>query len=241
MFSAAVALGVSASAANAEQMLSVDGVEYPLSVLTANCQSMSDNPQAMIACFNALSAMMEGKPAEAVQDTVSVTQALDDLRAVAQYQDSETGLGIAGADCTIRIVYFGNYFHVSRRNVSAIDLYSAQFDASKLNYDQIAPVSGAQVPLYRASMDVGATAIMSGGVGLESAQHAFSPKSARLSMGAYANEVAGQLASTKTQAFDFVLVHPKRSQASTQIWNAFETFVKACRGSQPSWLVPKTN
>ena len=234
------ALGVSATDVRAQDMVTVDGVEYPLAQLTANCQSMREDPPAMIACFNALSALMEGKPAETQQDTASVTKALEDLRALAQYQDNDSGLFISGTDCTIQVTYFGNYFHISRRNVSAIDLYSALFDASNLKFDQITGVPGAQVPLSRGQLDVGATASIRGGMALESSQHNFPAKSARLSMVDYAREVVGHLPATQAQTFDFVLVHPARSQASSEIWNAFKVFVTACRGSGPSWA-PKTN
>ena len=232
---------VSASDAQAEEMVNVDGVEYPLSLLTANCQSMSGDPQAMIACFNDLSALMEGN-SDVQEDTVSVAQALDDLRAVAQYQNDETGLSILGSDCGVHIVYYGNFFHISRRNVSSIDLVSAQFDASKLQYDQIAGVQGAQMPLSRGLMDVGAAAKMRGGAALESAQHNFPAKSARLSMSEYAAQVVNQLPVTEGQAFNFVLVHPARSQASADIWSAFEVFVNACSSKKPEWaFTPRTN
>lgn len=245
MFGAAMALGtlgVSTTDVRAERMVNVDGVEYPLSKLTENCQSMSNDPQAMIDCFNALAAHIEGKPAETQVDTASVGQALETLRNVAQFQNNDTGLSIAGSDCTIEVVYFGNYFHVSRRNVSTLDLFVATFDAASVQYDQISSVSGAQVALSRVAMGAGASATVRGGVALESAQLNFPAKSARLSMADYAREVAAHLPANNAQTFDFVLVHPARQQASADIWNAFKEFVTACQGSTstPSWL-PKTN
>ena len=242
MFCATVALsalGVSATDAKAEVMVNVDGVEYPLSVLTANCQSMSNDPTAMIGCFNALSALMDGTSG-AQEETISPAQALDNLRSVAQYQDAETGLLIAGSDCNVQLVYYGNYFHISRRNVSSIDLFSARFDAANLKYEQVSQVSGGQLPLARAAMNASATATVSGGVALESVQHNFSPKSAKLSMSEYATQVVSELPPRNGQTFDFVLVHPERSQASNEIWDAFKVFVNACSSARPSWA-PKTN
>ena len=79
-------------------------------------------------------------------------------------------------------------------------------------------------------MDDGFTAATWGGEALESTQHNFSPKSARTTIDAYADEVVGQLPAREDQAFDFVLVHPQRSDASADIWTAFEAYVAACRG-----------
>lgn len=229
-------LGVSAADVRAEETVLVDGVEYPLSILTANCQSMSDNPQAMIDCFNKLSALMEGKSADAQENTVPVAEALESLRAVAQFQNDDTGLSITGSECNIQVVYFGNYFHVSRRNVSTIDLFSAEFDAAQLQYDQITGVPGAQVPLSRGVMNVGAKATVRGGIGMDSAKSKFPSKSARQSMAEYAGEVVGHLPTTENQTFDFVLVHPARNNASTEIWDAFKVYVDACSATTPAWL-----
>ncbi|MDA9865538.1 hypothetical protein N9C96_02565 [bacterium] len=225
-----LSLGVSASAVYAEQMLSVDGVEYPLSTLMNNCQSMTDNPGAQVACFGALSQLLEQQAAGTQTDSASVTQSLDALRAVAEYQDDETGLYIEGSDCRIRIVYFDNYYHLSRRNISSLDVYSAEFDASKIDYGTIASVSGAQAPLSKGSMFVGTTAAMRGGVALESSKNNFPARSPRTSLDDYAKEVVAQLPARDDQAVEFVLVHPARNQASADIWNAFEAFVNDCSG-----------
>lgn len=306
MIGIAASLGVSANKAQAEETVTYQGQVYPLSILTENCNSKADDPQAMIACFNALSQLIEqqsGAPQvadvqEDVQDAgqqeaarqkaeqleaerqeaarqeaerqeaerreaalkeaeqleaerleaarlkaqqqaeqleaerqrklASVPKALEDLRAVAQYQDNDSGLSIVGTDCNIRIVYFGNYYHLSRRNVSTLDLFSAEFDASKLKYDQIADVPGAQVPVLRGVMVDGATAATRGGMGIDSELHNFEPKSARSTLDAYAGQVVSQLAPSEQQTFDFVLVHPARAQTNVDIRSAFETFASAC-------------
>jgi hypothetical protein len=225
----AMSIGALASDVMAYQILTVDGEEYLLSSLLENCQRITGDPEAQMDCISAISQLLAAKSGEAQETAVSVTQALDALRAVAQYQDDESGLSITGSDCSIHIVYFNNYFHISRRNISTIDLFSAQFDASKLQYDQIVEVQGAQAPLLQGFMAPGTNATMRGGVALESAQHNFSPRSPRTTMDVYANEVVSQLPAKEDQTFDFVLIHPKRSQASADIWSAFETVVKACK------------
>jgi hypothetical protein len=83
-------------------------------------------------------------------------------------------------------------------------------------------------------MASGTNAAIRGGVALESAQNNFEPRSARTTIDVYANEVVTQLPAREDQAFDFVLIHPQRSQASAEIWTAFETFVNACSKSPPS-------
>ena len=225
----ALSLGTMASPAKAETKVTVDGAEYELSALMEDCRSMSGAPEAQIACFTKLSELLEKQGGEAEARSISVPEALDALRAVAQYQDDGSGLSIVGNDCNIRIVYFNNYFHLSRRNVSMIDLFSAQFDASKLQYDRTAEVRGAQAPLLSGLMEAGATATTAGGVALESTVQNFAPKSARASIFTYANEVVSQLTASQDQAFDFVLVHPERHKRSAEIWSAFETFATACR------------
>jgi len=314
-FGMAVSLGVSPSDAQAEQTVTFEGQVYPLSILTENCNSKADDPQAMIACFNNLSELIEQQSstpeqaeaatpsetqssetadaeqqeadrlaaerreaerlaaekleaerleaerqeierqkaelaaerleaerqkaeqlkaeqleAERQRNLVAVPQALEDLRTVAQYQDAETGLSITGTDCNIRIVYFGNYYHLSRRNVSTLDLFSAEFDASKLQYDKLSDVTGGQVPVLRGVMADGATAVTSGGVGMDSALHNFDPKSARSTLDDYASQVVSQLPPNENQTFDFVLVHPARGQVANDIRGAFETFARACKG-----------
>lgn len=230
MRSFALWLGVLASNAQADQVITVDGKDYFLSFLTANCQSITNDPAAQIACFGAISELLEEQSGGVQESKISVTEALDALRAVAQYQDDESGLSIAGSDCNIHLVYFNNYFHISRRNISTIDLFSAQFDASNLQYDQIVQVQDAQSPVSKGFMAPGVTAVMHGGVALESAQHNFSPRSPRTTLDVYANEVVGELQGIQSQEFDFVLVHPQKSQASADIWSAFATFVDACKG-----------
>lgn len=225
----AMSLGILTSAVQAEQMLTIDGTEYPLSALMLTCQSMINRPEDQIACFSNLTRLLDQQSGTEQKETASVSQALESLRAVAEYQDNESGLSIAGADCKVQIVYFNNYFHISRRNISTIDLFSAQFDASKLQYDKLTAVQGAQAPLTRGLMDAGAIAAMRGGVALESSQHNFAPISPRMTIDDYANEVVGQLPVREDQAVEFVLIHPQRSQTSADIWGAFEAFVKACK------------
>jgi hypothetical protein len=229
MYGISLSLGTLASDVLADQILTVDGEDYLLSSLLENCQSITDDPAAQITCFSTISGLLEEQSDAEPENAVSVPEALDALRAVAQYQDDETGLSIAGADCNIHIVYFNNYFHISRRNISSIDLFSAQFDASKLQHDQTVQVQSAQAPLAKGFMETGTTAATRGGVSLESMQHNFAPRSPRTTLDVYATEVVSQLQAREDQAFDFVLVHPKRSQASADIWNAFETVVNACK------------
>lgn len=225
----AMSLGVLATNAKADQIINVDGEDYFLSHLTENCQSITGDPAAQIACFSALSRLLEEQSGEVQENGEAVIQALDALRAVSQYQDDDSGLSIVGADCNVHIVYFNNYFHISRRNVSSIDLFSAQFDASKFQYDQIVQAQGGQVPLSKGVMADGTNAAMRGGAALESTLDNFEPRSPGTTLDVYANEVVSQLPAREAAAFDFVLVHPQRSQASADIWSAFEDFVNACQ------------
>lgn len=222
-----LSLGAFANDAKAEAMVTVEGKEYKLSTLMENCKRITA-AETQIACFNALSQLLEKQSAGGTENSESVSQALENFRAVAQYLDRDSGLSITGTNCSIQVVYFNNYFHISRRNVSTIDVYSADFDASQLHYDQTMQAQGAPALLTKGVMDAGAVATMTGGLGLESNEHKFAPKSARTEIHAYANEVVTQLPVTESQTFDFVLVHPARSQESDQIWSAFETFVDAC-------------
>ncbi len=224
----AMSLGVLASTAKADQILNIDGEDYPLSTLLENCQSITDDPAAQIACVSSLSQLLAEQSSAAQENDVAVAPALDALRAVAEYQDDGSGLSIAGSDCNIHMIYYNNYFHISRRNISSIDLFSAQFDASKLQYDQIVQVQGAQAPLLTGVMDVGTNATVRGGIALESALDNFEPRSPRTTMDAYANEVVGQLQAREEQSFSFVLIHPQKTQASAEIWSAFEAFVSLC-------------
>lgn len=229
MSSLAMSLSIVASDAMAEITLKVDGQDYTLSALMENCQSLADDPSAQIACFSAVSKLVEDQAGAVQQNVVSVPDALEALRDLAEYEDELTGLSIAGTGCKVEILYYNNYFHISRRNVSSIDLYSATFDASKLQYDEVSEVRGAQAPLYTGVLDDGSTAKMLGGVALESSQLNFEPKSARMSIGDYAVEVADQLETNEGEEFDFVLVHPAKEKSNAKIWSAFETFVEACK------------
>lgn len=203
--------------------------ELDLTTMMENCRTMTGAPEAQIACFNAVSELLKKQAGEAQEETTSIPEALDALRSAAEVETAETGLTITGADCNIHILYFNNYFHISRRNVSTIDLFSAQFDAADLDYDQSANRAGSQPPLSRGVMASG-TAKVSGGVALDSKQNKFDSKSARASIADYAQEVATQLPARDDQSFDFVLVHPDRLQASNDIWTSFEAYVKACNG-----------
>lgn len=225
----AISLSIVASDARAELTLNIDGQDYSLSALMENCQSLAADPAAQIACFSAVSKLVEDQANQGQERVVSVPESLEALRSVAQYQNDETGLVIAGSECRIQVLYYNNYFHISRRNVSSIDLFSAAFDVSQFQYDQMTEVQGAQLPLIKGKMDAGAAAAMRGGVALESSQNNFAPKSSRTSIGEYAIEVADQLAPKEGQEFDFVLVHPDRRQSSAEIWGAFKTFVEACK------------
>ncbi len=237
----AMSLGILASNVMADQILTVDGEDYLLSALMENCQSITDSPEAQMACFGAVSRLLEEQSDAAPETDVSVSETLNALRAVAQYLDEDSGLAISGSDCNVHIVYFNNYFHISRRNISSIDLFSAQFNASKLQFDQTVQVQGAQAPLLKGVMAAGANASVRGGVALESSQLNFSPRSPGTSIDVYANQVVNQLPPSDVQEFDFVLVHPQKSQASAEIWSAFEAFVDVCRQSPPSWSAPNAD
>ena len=227
MWGVALSLGALASSAQADQIVTVDGEDYFLSHLMANCQSITDDPEAQIACFGAISQLLEEQSDEVQQSDVSIPEKLEALRTVAQYQDDETGLSIVGADCNVHIVYFNNYFHISRRNISELDLFSASFAASKLSLDQ---TRQAQAPFAKGVMETGSNAVIRGGIALDSGRDNFEPRSPRSTLAAYANEVVGQLQPREAQEFDFVLVHPNRSQNSAEIWTAFEAYVDACNG-----------
>ena len=223
-----MSFGTMTSVSSAQQTLKVDGADVPLATLMENCQSITGDPAAQIACFGAVTKLLEEQAGQQQEEIVSVPQALESLRTVAQYQNDESGLTINGSDCSIQIVYFNNYFHLSRRNISSIDLFSAEFDVSQLQFDTLTEVQGGQAPLIQASMAAGVNATVRGGVALESSQRNFAPRSPRTSLDAYANEVIGQLPANQSQTFQFVLVHPQLSQSRADIWDAFGIFVKAC-------------
>ncbi len=226
----AMSFSMIANDAKSEITLSVDGQDYTLSALMERCQTLANDPAAQIACFGTVSKLVEAQAASEPESAISVSESLEAFRAAAQYQTEDTGLVISGAECRIQILYYNNYFHISRRNVSSIDLFSAAFDASQLHHDQISEIRGAQAPLVSGQLADGAVASTVGGIALESAQYNFAPKSARTSIGDYAAEVATQLATDQRGAVEFVLVHPARSKASGEIWGAFETYLKACNG-----------
>lgn len=225
----ALSLAALASTAMADPILNVDGEDYLLSTLLKNCQIGYEDPEAQIACVNAVSQLLEEQNGGGEENNATVGEALDALRAVAQYQDDESGLIITGSFCSVQILYFNNYFHISRRNISSLDLFSAQFNASKLQFDQTVAVQGAQAPLLKGMMEPGATAEMRGGVAMESMANNFEPRSPRTTMDVYATEVASQLPVIEDQDFDFVLIHPERSQEGAEIMGAFEAFVAACK------------
>lgn len=226
----ALSLGIMATHAQADQIVSVDGEDYLLSDLTKNCQNITGDPAAQIACFSALSQLIEGAPAETPDNTEAVQAAFEALRTLALYQDDESGLVITGSDCNVQIVYVANYFHISRRNISSVDLFTASFDASKVQFEQTLQIQGGQAPLLRVTLEPGAVGLMGGGVALESGPGSFEARAPGVPLADYANEVVGQLQMREGQTVDFVLIHPQRSNSGPDIWAAFETFVKTCRG-----------
>lgn len=228
-----------ASAATADKVVTIDGVDYFLSHLTENCRSIKNDPAAQIACFNSLAQYLEKPSEESQVSDESIVQALEDLRTVAQYQDNDSGLLIAGSGCKIRTVYFDNYFHISRRNISAIDVFSAEFDLSKMEYKKTSRVEGSATML-NGVMESGANATVRGGASLESTQHNFAPRSPGASIDAYATEVVNQLPASEDQTFQFGLFHPQRIQASSEIWNAFVAFADVCKAKHTS-TGPKIN
>lgn len=225
-----VSLGFMASSATAQQMITIDGKEYPLATLMTTCQQMTDDPTKQVACFNDLAKLMAEQSGDGQKAQVSVPDALAALRDIAQYQDDDSGLHIDGADCNIEVTYYNNYYHISRRNISALDLFTAKFDASKFQYDQLTQVAGAAAPLAKGVLEAGTTASTRGGVELDSAKLKFAPKSPRTSLEDYAAEVIQQLPANENGTFEFVLVHPQHQDAGADIWAAFETLVGACQG-----------
>jgi len=229
---AVVALVGFAETAKAAYSLNVNGSEYPLVALMENCSRADGGDQAKLKCFAALTKLLKDQSGEAQtggETNVPVNQAFDNLKSVAEYQDGQSGLSITGDSCNIRIVYYGNYYHVSRRNISTIDLIAAEFDASAMNYQQTAPVQGATMSWSRGLLLAGETAVSKGGTALESAVNGFDPKGPSANLADYANYVVEQLPPAESQNFDFVLVHPNRAEASAEIWSAFKTFVSACQ------------
>ena len=225
-----VSLGLMANSATAQQMINIDGKDYPLSDLMATCQQITDDASKQVACFNDLAKLMAEQSGGTQKAQVSVPDALAALQEIAQYQDDDSGLVIAGTDCNIEVTYYGNYYHLSRRNISTLDLFTAKFDASKFQYDQLSQGQSGAASLAKGVLEAGATASTRGGVELDSAKLKFAPKSPRATLDAYASEVVAQLPEKANETFEFVLVHPKNQDASADIWGAFETFVGACKG-----------
>ena len=224
-----LSLGILSAPAYAEVMVTVDGEEIAFSVLMETCKSMTGDAEAKLACFNSLSAHIDNQTDATPEDTELVAQTFENLQAVAQYHSDETGLSITGTDCSVTFSYFANYFHTSRRNVSTIDIFSVEFDASQIQSDQINEIRGGQTPLFSGLMSDNGTAVIRGGAAMDSAEHDFAPKSARMTLDAYADTVLDQLPAKEDQAFEFVLVHPNRSAASADILAAFTDFVAACQ------------
>lgn len=224
----AIALGVWSSNASAEVYLTIDGNDYTLTALMENCQAMAGDPAAQVACFNAVSVLLEQQTAEPEPTAfASVPDALEALRAVAQFQDDNSGLIILAEACTAQIVYYANYFHISRRNLSSIDLFSVRLDMSRVDIGQTTAGAGL---LSKGVMVPGAVAATIGSEAIESGQNNFAPKSARMTLPEYAIEVTNQLTPRESATFDFALVHPAKRQSSTQIWNAFQAYASACQG-----------
>ncbi|WP_299732168.1 hypothetical protein [uncultured Tateyamaria sp.] len=227
----AVSLAIMSSSSSAEVLLTVDGREYTLTALMENCQTLVKDPAKQIACFNAVSTLLEQQTSQAEPETpTDAPAALEALRTVAQYEGDDSGLIIRGTDCNAQILYYANYFHISRRNVSSIDLFSTRFDASKVDHDKISRAAGGQALVSKGAMHSGAIAASIGGQAMDSAQYGIAPKSARMTVADYAVEMAEQLTATESSEFDFVLVHPAKQQSSTQIWNAFDAYLAACQG-----------
>ena len=83
--------------------------------------------------------------------------------------------------------------------------------------------------MSRGTLDAGAVGATRGGAALDSAQFGFDPKSPGVSVSDYASQVASQLPAREGQTFDFVLIHPQRTQANIEVWTAFSRFLTACR------------
>ena len=221
----ALSLGLFAQDASAVRALDAEEANFSVTELMEECRNMTGTAEEKVACFNAVSQLIQNQGEVQEKSGPSVPEALKALRAAAEYQNDDTGLSITGTDCNVQFVYFNNYFHISRRNVSTIDLFSASFDAS--NVDPEPEVRGGG-PLAKGAMDDGATALTSGGLALDSKQQNFSAKSARTTIADYANEVISQLPAAEAQTFEFVLIHPERQNAAADILSAFEAFVTAC-------------
>jgi len=225
---ALVLLAGFASAQSAQAAIDAKQKAPSVTELMEQCRSEELSAEAKVACFNDLADQLRNGAA-APSQAGSVQEALDGLRRVAEYQDKDSGLVIAGDSCLIHVLYYGNYFHISRRNVSTIDLLSAKFDASTLQFDQTADVSEANLNWSKGVMDAGATAVFQGGTALESNKQGFDAKQASLSLQQYAGLVVDQLPAQESQRFDFMMVHPAKAEARAEITKAFEELVSACK------------
>lgn len=232
----ALALAPFASSAEADVKVTVDGTEVRLSTLMENCKSIKGDPEAQVACFSALSKMLEGQSAGGAQEDATIAKRVDALRQVAEFKDDGSGLTVAADGCLLNVIYYNNYFHISRRNVSTIDIVNVHFDATRLQFDQASMAQSGQDPFSRGIMDVGARAQMRGGIALGSDIQNFEPKSARMPLDAYVNEVLTQLPGREDQVFDFVMIHPSKSGQFAEIWTAFSQLIATCRefrGTKP--------
>lgn len=230
MYGFVAALGFSATNAAADQIVIVDGESYFLSHLTENCQSITGDPAAQIACFNALSQLLENQTEVAPIDAEAIAQSFDAFRTLAEVRDQDSGLLISGADCKLHVLYYGNYFHISRRNISTIDLMSVQFDAAQLPAGSLTPVGGGPLPLMQGTVSGNTTAAVRGAIELDSARDGFDAKAPDMTLDVYASEVVAQLPAQEVSSFQFMLVHPQRAAASAEIQTAFDAFVTACNG-----------
>jgi len=212
-----------------QETLTIDGKEYTIMALTENCQSFLADPPAMAACFTALSQLIERQSGDPQAVVLDVLPALENFRMAAEVQNDDSGLTVLGTGCTIQVVYYNNYYHVSRRNVSQLDLYSVELDVADIQFDEFDEVRGAQAPLVSGLMVDDTTATTHGNVGLDSSANGFDAKPGRTAVGDYALEIVDQLQADEDQSFDFVLVHPDLRDNSDAIWEAFERFVDACK------------
>lgn len=198
--------------------------------LIDQCSRLEAASDEQLQCFKLLSKAIEEQENNSSDDQAQIVQSsFEALRSVAQHSDDETGLRIFGDACEITVFYYGNFYRVSRRNVSVIDVYYAQFDASKLLLDQVSPVAGASYSRVKGVMENGAAAITAGGAELGSDVFGFAPKAASQSMNEYANLVVKAVPPQQDQTFEFVLVHPKKADAAADVMAAFSEFVQACQ------------
>lgn len=228
---AAVLIAGLASGANAANPIEFEGAKLSIPELMEKCSRAEGGSEAQLKCYALLAQALKEQENAKPAGTIGVSPAaekLEALRSVAEYQDAESGLTIVGEGCQVAVFYYGNYYRISRRNVSSIDLIHAQFDASKMQYGQMSMIQGPSMTMIRGVVDGSSPATNKGGLALESVQHGFASKSAGQTIDEYANQVVSQLPGRSEQTFDFVLVHPKKAAESNEILNAFALFVQAC-------------